>query len=80
MTEIIQVELTPEQIAEREAWAAGAYDREYKAVEALRQSAYQSESDPLFFSYQRTEDGVTKQIWLDKVAEIKARLPYPEKP
>lgn len=36
-------------------------------------SAYQAESDPLFFKYQRGE--ATEQEWLDKVAEIKARFP-----
>ena len=78
-TESIEKALTPEEIADREAYVAGAYDREYASVERNRQTAYQAESDPLFFSYQRSEDGVTKQAWLDKVAEIKARYPYPEK-
>lgn len=36
-------------------------------------TAYQAESDPLFFKYQRGE--ATEQEWLDKVAEIKARFP-----
>lgn len=36
-------------------------------------AAYQAESDPLFFKYQRGE--ATEQDWLDKVAEIKARFP-----
>jgi hypothetical protein len=39
--------------------------------EQLRLEAYRNESDPLFFKYQRDE--IQKQIWLDKVAEIKAR-------
>lgn len=39
--------------------------------EQLRSEAYQNESDPLFFKYQRGE--VEKQVWLDKVTEIKAR-------
>jgi len=45
-------------------------------AEALRmekQYAYQTESDPLFFKWQRGE--ATEQAWLDKVAEIKARYP-----
>ena len=45
-------------------------------AEALRmekQYAYQTESDPLFFKWQRGE--ATEQEWLDKVAEIKARYP-----
>jgi len=39
--------------------------------EQLRLEAYRTESDPLFFKYQRGE--VEKKVWLDKVAEIKAR-------
>lgn len=37
----------------------------------LRQLAYQEESDPLFFKFQRGE--CTKQDWLDKIEEIKNR-------
>lgn len=51
--------LTPEQVA--------------AAVASARQSAYRDESDPLFFKWQRGE--ATKEEWLDKVAEIKARYP-----
>ena len=42
-------------------------------TEALRQAAYEKESDPLFFKWQRGE--IEQQVWLDKVAEIKARYP-----
>lgn len=38
-------------------------------VEYLRKEAYRNESDPLFFKWQRGE--IDKQVWLDKVAEIK---------
>lgn len=78
MTEIIEKELTPEEIAYREAWEVGAYDREVALVETQRLSAYREESDPLFFKYQRDEDGITKQAWLDKIEEIRARYPMPE--
>lgn len=77
MTEIIEKELTPEEIADREAWEAGAYDRAVLECEQLRQAAYQAESDPLFFKFQRDEDGITKQAWLDKIAEIRERYPMP---
>jgi hypothetical protein len=43
--------------------------------EAARKVAYVQEADPLFFMFQRGE--ATEQEWLDKVAEIKARYPYP---
>ena len=40
---------------------------------ALRQAAYVVESDPIFFKYQRGE--ATKEEWLAKIEEIKARYP-----
>lgn len=39
--------------------------------EEKRLADYRNESDPLFFKWQRGEG--TQQVWLDKVAEIKAR-------
>lgn len=42
-------------------------------VDASRNAAYALEADPLFFQYQRGE--VDKQVWLDKIAEIKTRFP-----
>jgi hypothetical protein len=42
-------------------------------AEASRKAAYIAEADPLFFQFQR---GIVKeQVWLDKIAEIKARYP-----
>lgn len=78
MTEIIYRELTPEEIAEREAWEAGAYQREYDAVTEARRNAYQTESDPIFFQYQRGEK--TQQEWLDAVQAVNAANPYPPAP
>lgn len=75
MTEIIVVELTPEEIAEREAWEAGVYQREYDAVTVARQAGYRSTSDPIFMQYQRDE--ATKQEWLDAVQAVKDANPYP---
>lgn len=43
--------------------------------EAKRKAAYTSEADPLFFMSQRGE--ATTEEWTAKVAEIKARFPYP---
>jgi hypothetical protein len=42
-------------------------------AEAKRKAAYIAEADPLFFKSQRGE--VEQQVWLDKIAEIKARYP-----
>ena len=75
MTEIIYIELTSEEIAEREAWEAGAYQREYDAVTVARQAGYQSTSDPIFMQYQRGE--ATEQEWLDAVQAVKDANPYP---
>ena len=44
-------------------------------AEQSRASAYRSEADPLFFKAQRGE--ATTDEWTAKVAEIKARFPYP---
>jgi hypothetical protein len=44
--------------------------------EAARQASYQLEADPLFFKWQR--GSATEQEWLDMIAEIKLRYPYPE--
>jgi hypothetical protein len=44
--------------------------------EALRQAAYVSEADPI--AMQMLRDEATKEEWLAKIDEIKARYPYPE--
>lgn len=60
------------------AWvedAAAAATAEQQQQEAARQRAYVAEADPLFFKAQRGEG--TMEEWQAKVAEIKARFPYP---
>ena len=60
-----------------EAWVAPvppAPTRE--EVEAQRRSAYQSDSDPLFFGWQRGEN--TEAEWLAAVQAVKDAHPYPE--
>lgn len=76
MIEFIEVDLTPEQIAEREAWAAEEPARQRKAVEDTRRAQYQLISDPLFFGWQRGDN--TEAEWLAAVDKIKADYPYPE--
>jgi len=61
-----------------EAWAQVEYEVAYEAVQKARQVAYQSESDPVFFDYQRGE--VTEQVWLDAVQAVKDAHPYPVDP
>lgn len=48
-------------------------EHQKQVTEQLRRSAYQQESDPLFFKAQRGE--ATLEEWKTKVAEIKARYP-----
>jgi hypothetical protein len=66
-------------LAELEAeWSQVEYEVAYEAVQKARQAAYQAESDPVFFDYQRGE--VTEQDWLDAVQAVKDANPYPVDP
>jgi hypothetical protein len=59
-------------------WPQVDYDRQVADVENARRADYETESDPLFFEWQRG-DG-TEQAWLDAVAAVKAAHPYPPAP
>ena len=64
--------------AEADAWRAQFEIPDEEKLESARNSraaAYRSEADPLFFKAQRGE--ATTDEWTAKVAEIKARFPYP---
>ena len=75
--EVTTVELTAEEIAEREAYARDVLPGVLlEQAKQNRAAAYRSEADPLFFKSQRGE--ATTAEWEAKVAEIKARYPYPE--
>ena len=80
MTEIIERPENAEEIANAEAWEAGAYDREVASVKELREAAYKTESDYLRDYYLRGENDVTLEDWKAKVDEIRERYPYPEQP
>jgi len=60
------------------AWPQVDYDNQVAAVENARRADYVTQSDPLFFEWQRG-DG-TEQAWLDAVAAVKAAHPYPPAP
>lgn len=60
---------TPEEIAAASAPPPKAVQEE------ARRAAYVAEADPLFFMAQRGE--ATMEEWQAKIAEIKARFPYP---
>lgn len=77
-----EVELTPEEQAELDAYNApeAVYQRELDAVKLARHNAYTAPdgSDAIFMKYQRDE--ATKQEWLDAKAAIDAANPYPTAP
>jgi len=77
MVEIIDEELPEDEVAARQAWIAGAYERDYAEVGDARRQAYIREADPLFFGYQRGEN--TEQEWLEAVQAVKDANPYPQK-
>jgi hypothetical protein len=60
------------------AWPQVDYDNQVADVENARRADYETQSDPLFFEWQRG-DG-TEQAWLDAVAAVKAAHPYPPAP
>ena len=66
---------TREQTAEEAALRQAALTPTRKEQESNRAAAYKEEADPLFFKAQRGE--ATTDEWTAKVAEIKARFPYP---
>lgn len=68
----------PSQAELDAAWPRVEYDCQYCEVENARRAAYETDSDPLFFEWQRG-DG-TEQAWLDAVAAVKAAHPYPPAP
>jgi len=74
--EVSIIELTAEEVAEREAYERDVLPGKIrKRIESQRAAAYAAEADPLFFKAQRGE--ATTEEWTAKVAEIKARFPYP---
>ena len=77
MVEIIDEELPEEEIAARQAWIDGAYEREYAEVQEARRQQYVIHADPLFFGFQRGEN--TEQEWLDAIQAVKDANPFPEK-
>jgi hypothetical protein len=54
------------------------YDWQCAQVEAARLTAYEQQSDPLFFKWQRGD--ATELEWREAVAKVKAENPYPPAP
>ncbi|OYW59197.1 MAG: hypothetical protein B7Z10_04765 [Rhodobacterales bacterium 32-66-7] len=69
---VAPMEPSPEDLAART-------EAEYRAAleerTAMVRQALAEEADPLFFKWQRDE--ATREDWLSKVAEVKARYPKP---
>ena len=57
------------------AWPQVAYQQQVTAVKTTRRTAYEAQSDGLFFEWQRG-DG-TEAAWREAVAAVKAANPYP---
>ena len=68
MVPINEAEANIIRATEQAALAASLYN-----YTILRSAAYRTEADPLFFQYQRGE--ATRDEWIAKVNEIKARFP-----
>ena len=59
-------------------WPQVQYETEYAAVEQTRLTAYEQQSDPIFFKWQRGD--ATEAEWREAVAKVKAENPYPPAP
>jgi len=57
------------------AWPQVDYQNQLTAVASNRRTAYETQSDGLFFEWQRG-DG-TEAAWREAVAAVKAANPYP---
>jgi hypothetical protein len=60
------------------AWPQVQYDNQVALVESARRTAYEQESDGLFFEWQRGDN--TEAAWRAAVAKVKAAHPYPPAP
>jgi hypothetical protein len=59
-------------------WPQVQYEQQVASVEAARLVAYEHQSDPLFFKWQRGD--ATELEWREAVAKVKAENPYPPAP
>jgi hypothetical protein len=57
-------------------WPTVQYEVAYEQVEQARSQAYQKDSDPIFFQYQRGDK--TEAEWLGAVQAVKDANPYPK--
>lgn len=68
----------PTQVELDSAWPEVQYKNQYAQVEQARLVAYEQQSDPVFFKWQRGD--ATELEWREAVAKVKAENPYPLAP
>jgi hypothetical protein len=56
-------------------WPEVQYETQVAQVETARLTAYEQQSDPIFFKWQRGD--ATELEWREAVAKVKAENPYP---
>ena len=59
-------------------WPQVQYETQHAAVEQARLVAYEQQSDPVFFKWQRGD--ATEAEWREAVAKVKLENPYPPAP
>lgn len=59
-------------------WPEVNYNDQVAAVEQARLVAYEKQSDPVFFKWQRND--ATEAEWREAVAKVKLDNPYPPAP
>lgn len=59
-------------------WPQVQYENQVAAVEQARLVAYEQQSDPIFFKWQRGD--ATELEWREAVAKVKLDNPYPPAP
>jgi hypothetical protein len=71
----VQRPMTDQELAAYNQTIGDTYSQAQVWNDDMRRAAYEAESDPLFFKWQRGES--TQQAWLDKIAEIQTQYPNP---
>jgi hypothetical protein len=59
-------------------WPTVQYNKQYAQVEQNRRIAYETQSDGIYFAWQRGD--ATEAEWRAAVAKVKAENPYPPTP
>ena len=68
----------PTQVELDALWPQVQYETQVATVEQARLVAYEQQSDPIFFKWQRGD--ATEAEWREAVAKVKLDNPYPPAP